>query len=241
MKQQTITAMIPARIGSTRLPMKNLALIDGKPMISYVIQAAQKAGVFDKIVLNSDAALFQTIAQRYDVDFYHRPEHLGSSSTKSDDVVFDFISNNPCDIICWVNPTSPLQSGDEIRSIIRHFQKNDLDTLITVRDHQVHARFDNSPLNYTTGGQFAQTQELKPVQLFVYSVMMWRSELFVQEYKKKGYAFFIGNTGFFPVSRESAIIIKRKEDLLLAEQVIKNLKQGQRDLSYDIAAQNESI
>ena len=237
MKKSTITAMIPARIGSTRLPMKNLALIDGKPLISYVINAAKKSGVFDRIVLNSDSALFQTIAERYGVEFYHRPDHLGSSSTKSDDVVFDFISNNPCDIVCWVNPTSPLQTEEEIRAIISHFQDNNLDTLITVRDYQVHARFDNSPLNYTTSGQFAQTQDLKPVQLFVYSVMMWRSDLFVKEYSKKGYSFFIGKTGFFPVSRESAIIIKRKEDLLLAEQVLKNFKHRQRDIVYDIAAE----
>ena len=49
-----IYAMIPARIGSTRLKMKNLALINGKPLIYYAIQAAKDSGVFDKIVLNSE-------------------------------------------------------------------------------------------------------------------------------------------------------------------------------------------
>ena len=33
-KKNNIFAMIPARHGSTRLKLKNLALIDGKPMIS---------------------------------------------------------------------------------------------------------------------------------------------------------------------------------------------------------------
>ena len=32
---QRIIAMIPARIGSTRLKMKNLALLNGKPLIAY--------------------------------------------------------------------------------------------------------------------------------------------------------------------------------------------------------------
>jgi len=49
-----IYAMIPARIGSTRLKMNNLALINGKPLIYYAIQAAKDSGVFDKIVLNSE-------------------------------------------------------------------------------------------------------------------------------------------------------------------------------------------
>ena len=56
--------MIPVRIGSIRLKMKNLAMINGKPMIYYVIHAAKKSGIFDKIVLNSDSELFAKIAEK---------------------------------------------------------------------------------------------------------------------------------------------------------------------------------
>lgn len=45
-KGQKIIAMIPARMGSTRLRMKNLALIDGRPMIYYAIHVAKTSGVF---------------------------------------------------------------------------------------------------------------------------------------------------------------------------------------------------
>ena len=38
MNKNKVYAMIPARLGSTRLQMKNLALIHGKPMISYAIK-----------------------------------------------------------------------------------------------------------------------------------------------------------------------------------------------------------
>ena len=81
-----IIAMIPARVGSERLKMKNLALINGKPLIYYSIKAAKDSGIFDKIVLNSDSQIFGEIATRYDIDFYLRPRELGSSETKSDDV-----------------------------------------------------------------------------------------------------------------------------------------------------------
>ena len=40
MKKKFI-AMIPARIGSTRLKYKNLALINNKPLIYYAINAAK--------------------------------------------------------------------------------------------------------------------------------------------------------------------------------------------------------
>jgi CMP-N-acetylneuraminic acid synthetase len=32
-----IVAMVPARMGSERLKMKNLALLNGQPLISYAI------------------------------------------------------------------------------------------------------------------------------------------------------------------------------------------------------------
>ena len=67
-----IYAMIPARLGSTRLKMKNLALINNKPMISYAIEAAKKSGIFDKVVLNSESEIFKEIANRHEILFYHR-------------------------------------------------------------------------------------------------------------------------------------------------------------------------
>ncbi len=227
-------AMIPARIGSTRLPMKNLALIDGEPMIAYTIRAAKDAGVFDRIVVNADAPIFGEIAERYGVEFYQRPAPLGSSKTKSDDVVYDFMQQNPGEITSWVNPTSPLQTGSEIREVVAAFESRDLDTLITVKNEQVHANFGGNPLNYRTDELFAQTQDLVPVELFVYSVMMWRTAPFIAAYDQDRHAFFVGRVGFHPVDKLSAIIIKREEDLRLAEFVIKSRKQSAgQALAYD--------
>ncbi len=234
---EKVVAMIPARIGSTRLPKKNLALINGEPLISYAINAAKSSGVFDRIVVNADDKVFEEVAKRYGVEFYLRPEHLGSSTTKSDDVVCDFMKKHPGDIVCWVNSISPLQTGEEIKSVVGHFQKEGLDSLITVIDQQVHANFNGNPLNYNTDELFAQTQDLIPVELFVYSVMMWRTTSFLDAYEKQNHAFFVGKVGFFPVSKLSALIIKRKEDLKLAEFILKSLIDGSGgQIEYDPAA-----
>jgi CMP-N-acetylneuraminic acid synthetase len=131
--------MIPARIGSTRLKMKNLALINGKPLIYYAIQAAKESGVFDKIVLNSENQIFDSIANEYNVEFYRRPERLGSSETKSDEVIADFINKHKdIDIVAWVNPIAPFQTGDEINRVVKYFIDNNLDSLITVEEKNVH-------------------------------------------------------------------------------------------------------
>src|SRR3972149_4228779 len=216
-----IIAMVPARIGSTRLKMKNLALINGKPLISYAIEAAKVSGVFSRVVVNSDNEIFAGVAERYGADFYLRPAELGSSTTKSDNVVYDFIAKHPSDIVAWVNPTSPLQTGDEIRNVINYFVKENLDTLITVKNEQVHCIFEGRPINFNTAEIFAQTQDLKSVQPFVYSIMMWRNKTFMNTFERQGYALFCGKTGYYPVSKETSIIIKTKEDIMLADYVMR--------------------
>lgn len=239
-KMQVI-AMIPARMGSERLKMKNLALLNGKPLISYAIEAAKQSGVFQQIVLNSDGDIFQKVAERYGVGFYRRPDQLGSSETKSDDVVYDFMQKHPADIITWVNPISPLQTGDEIKNVINHFIDQKLDSLITVKNEQVHCVYQDNPVNFSLEGLFAKTQDLIPLQPFVYSVMMWRTESFIETYEKQGYALMCGKLGYFPVSNLSSIIIKRDEDLLMAESVLKaTTGTGKIEIKYDQLVEDDA-
>jgi len=229
----SIVAMIPARMGSTRLKLKNLALINGEPMIGHIIKSAKAAGCFDRIVLNSDGVIFKQIAERYGVEFYQRPESLGGSTIKSDDVVKDFIVAHPCDIIAWVNPISPLQPADEMRDCMSFMVRESLDTVFTVKDEQVHCIFDGKFVNFSEQGKFAQTQDLLPVQRFTYSIMAWRAKPFMQTMERQGHAFFSGKVGYFPVGALSSVIVKTEQDLLLADNIARSLAEGKRQLKYD--------
>lgn len=224
-KKENIIAMIPARIGSTRLKMKNIALVNGKPLISYAIEAAKDSGVFNRIILNSDSKIFSAIAKRHNISFYLRPVELGSSTTKSDLVVYDFMLKHQSDVVAWVNPTSPLQTGNEIRDVIKFFIKEHLDSLITVKDEQVHCIYDGGPVNFNINEMFSQTQDLKPVQHFVYSIMVWKSKIFLKMFEEQGYAFLCGKFGFYPISKMASIIIKTKEDLMLADYIMRAKKK----------------
>jgi CMP-N-acetylneuraminic acid synthetase len=241
MKNFKIYAMIPARFGSTRLKMKNLALINGKPMISYAIHAAKGSNVFDKIVVNSENEIFKKIAERYGVDFYHRPNNLGSSQAKSDSVVADFMKSNiEADIVVWVNPISPFQTSQEISEVVNYFIQNNLDSLVTVEDKQVHCNYKDMPVNYDTNKLFAQTQDLSPVQPFVYSIMMWRRDIFLSEYSQKGHALFCGNFGTYSVDKISGIIIKTADDLKMADLLMQSIGLLKTDysLKYDNLVNN---
>ena len=179
--KKKIIAMIPARIGSERLKFKNLALLNNKPLIYYAINSAKKSNVFNKIILNSDNLIFNKIAKRYKIDFYLRPKSKGSSQTKSDDVVYDFLLKNPnFDIVVWVNTVAPLQDFTDITNVTNFFIKNKLDSLITTEDKFAHSLFKNRPINYKPNTKFERTQDLTPIKIFSYSLMMWRVKKFME-------------------------------------------------------------
>lgn len=50
-----ILCVIPSRIGSTRLPRKPLALIQGKPMIQWVYERAKQCPVLTKVLVATDS------------------------------------------------------------------------------------------------------------------------------------------------------------------------------------------
>ena len=216
-----IFAMIPARIGSQRLKKKNLALINKKPLIEYVIDSAKKTKFFNEIYINSDDIIFKKIAKKKNINFYLRNKKLGSSNVKSDDVVNDFLKNNKCDIVVWVNPIAPLQEPKEIKKVIKYFIKKKLNSLITTNKLRNHAIFKDKPLNYKIEERFSKTQDLKPVEIMVYSIMMWKSDSFIKAYKKNKKAILHGRVGYYPVSKFSGIIVKDKMDLEIVSTILK--------------------
>ena len=65
-----IVAMIPARLGSKRIPKKNIRLLNNKPLVQYVIDAAKESECFDEIYLNSESDLLEEIAENTSIKFY---------------------------------------------------------------------------------------------------------------------------------------------------------------------------
>jgi len=231
--KKKIIAMIPARAGSQRLKLKNLAMINGKPLVYYAIKAAKKSKVFDKIVLNSDSDLFQPISKRYNIDFYLRPKRMGNSQIKSDDVVNDFIEKYPnFDIVVWVNPIAPLQDEHDLKKIVRYFLKKKLDSLITTEKKQVHTKYKNKAINFSKKRKFEKTQDLNPVELFSYAVMMWDVKKFKKKFEKFKSGIFCGKFSTFHLNNYKSLIVKTIFDLKLIEKVMQ-MKNSKPKARYD--------
>ena len=58
-------AIIPARGGSKRIPNKNIKKFCGQPMLSYTVQAASTANIFDTIHVSTDSQDIAKVANKF--------------------------------------------------------------------------------------------------------------------------------------------------------------------------------
>ena len=210
-----IIAMIPARMGSQRLPKKNLAPLDGVPLISHAIRKCRAAGVFDEIWVNSEHPDFGAIASDEGVQFHQRPEALGNNEATSEQFVTEFLKAHECDFVVQVHSIAPLLSMQEVRSFVEDLRKDEHDALMSVVDENLECLYQGKPVNFTFAEK-TNSQDLTPVRRIVWAITAWRRATFLEAAANGSCATYAGRIGYSSVGRMAGHVIKTQEDLDIA-------------------------
>tara|TARA_R110001583_G_scaffold184390_1_gene343708 strand:- start:106 stop:789 length:684 start_codon:yes stop_codon:yes gene_type:complete len=223
-----IVASIPAREGSKRVIKKNLRPLNGKPMISYAVEASKQSKYLKDIYVNSDSDEIGKYGESLGVKFYKRNKYLGGDNITSDEYNYDFIKNIKSDILVQINPVCPLITGDDIDKIVKHFIENNFDSLITVREEKLQAFCNNKPINFDVNKKLPRTQDINPIQICAWPVCVWKVDKFIENYENKGHAVFGGNLNLYPISFFKSLKISYEEDFGLVEKIlyINNIKNN---------------
>lgn len=217
-----IVAMIPARLGSKRVPKKNLRMLGDKPLIAYVTETAKASGVFDEVYINSEADVFAKIADEYGVSFYKRPSSLASDQTNNDQFLTDFCENVEADIVIQILPTSPFLTVEEITTFVQKMKDESLETLVSVVDHQIAAVYQGNEVNFSKNEPHISSQDMVPVSSYATVLMGYQTATFLKNINKYGFAYHGGNSkvAYFPIKGFSTVDIDNEEDFELAEAVL---------------------
>lgn len=135
-KSHSVLAVIPARGGSKGIPLKNIYPINGKPLISFSIEAALNSKIIDHVVLSTDIDEIANIASGYkNIKVIRRPDHLAQDSTPTLPVLLHVLDQFPDEkkpeIIITLQPTSPLRTSEHINNAIKLLTK-DFDSCVSV-------------------------------------------------------------------------------------------------------------
>lgn len=116
-KEFIVIGVIPARYGSTRLPAKALADINGKPMIQYVYERCLKAKLLDNVlVATDDKRIFKAV-----MDFGGNVVMTSAKHKSGTDRIGEAIKNIKCDIVVNIQGDEPLISPSNIDKAIMPF------------------------------------------------------------------------------------------------------------------------
>lgn len=219
--------MIPARLGSKRLPRKNLRPVGGVSLLARAIRLANLASVFDEVWVSSESPIFGEIAEKEGARFHHRPENLATDDATSEDFVADFMSVCDASWLVQLHSIAPLLSVGEIKSFVGCLTRNDADTLFTVVRSKLEVLYEDTPLNFSFDLK-QNSQELSPVWEIVWAMTGWKRNVYLDAYDSGECATYAGRKSYFELDHVSAHVVKTELDLAIAEALLPvAMKRGQ--------------
>lgn len=218
-----VIAHIPARGGSKRVPRKNLRLIEGKPMISYIIEAAKGVDVIDELYVNTDDEEILKVGVQCGAQPYLREPQLAGDKATSDEFNYDIIKKLNPDVLVMLNPVCPLIESRDIEEAIQAFKKSDCDTLITSSKTQMQVFVEGKPVNITTDEMLRPTQENPAVHTLNWAITIWDANKFVQRFEKLGYASLGEKRLFHPINEYKSVKVSLEKDFDLVSRLMRTL------------------
>lgn len=125
MSEPFIVGLIPARGGSTRIPMKNVKPLLGVPLIAYMVRAAAESGVLDRFLVSTDHPEIKRQALAYGAEVpFDRPADISwdcpSELVAQHAVRFmEQEAGRQADLVVFLQPTTPFCLPGDIATCVR--------------------------------------------------------------------------------------------------------------------------
>ena len=153
------TAFIPVRGGSKSIPMKNIRLLNGKPLVYWTAKAAQEAKCIDSLIIATDSDEIKSAVNSFGfskLKVYDRDEQNALDTSSTESVMLEYIEKSDLkddDLFILIQATSPMLKAEHIDGMYKKYSAENFDSMFSaVIEKQFHWVFtdDNSvkPVNY---------------------------------------------------------------------------------------------
>jgi CMP-N,N'-diacetyllegionaminic acid synthase len=136
-----IVAIIPARGGSKTIPLKNLKIFAGKPLIAWSILSAKKSALVSRVIVSTDHPEIAKVAKKYGAEVpFLRPGELAGDKLGIEPVLkhaYEWLLANEsykADGLVLLMPTSPTRQTSHIDDAIKIFEKKKVDSVVGVNE-----------------------------------------------------------------------------------------------------------
>lgn len=208
-----VTAIVPIKEHSERLPGKNFKDFNGQPLYYWILDTLESVEAIDQIIVNTDAdEVINDAPEQFDVEVSVRPDRLRNEEVTTNIIRYE-IDRTESDVYLHTYCTCPLLSEATISKAIEQFlDSSSHDSLLPVTKRQ--KRFydaEFNPINHDPH-DLSPSQDIPPLYednsvLFIYTE---------ETFKMVGHR--IGNNPLpFEIDEREAVEIDYLSEFKLAE------------------------
>ncbi|EAJ6141802.1 acylneuraminate cytidylyltransferase family protein [Campylobacter lari] len=209
-----ITAVIPVKKNSSRLPGKNIKPFGNENLLTRKIRQVKSSNIADRIIVSSDSEEMLQMARDMGVEAILRPEEFSNESKPFGEFLIyltDIIQEGHMAYTCVTSPfldeTIMIKTKDTyIRALDEGY-----DSLITVYKFKHYLLDNNGPINFKMGLEHLNSEYLPPLDFFTNGILFAPIESIRKwhyNYGPKAYR--------FEVDQKVSIDIDTKYDYLAA-------------------------
>lgn len=229
-------AFIPVRGGSKSIPLKNIKLFCGKPLVCWNIEALEACPLVDKIVVATDSDKIEEVVNsmhNLKTSVYRRSSENASDTASTESVMLEYIQNahlSDDTIFMLVQATSPLTQTIHFTEALEKYAKGDFDSMLTcVRNKRFFWTEQGESVNYDYRN--------RPRRQDFAGMMMENGAFYINTVKNivESGNRLSGRIGIYEMPEYTAAEIDEPEDWFYMEgmmrrHVLKNYKQSRKSI-----------
>lgn len=176
-------AIIPIKLGSKRVPKKNIKpFFDGTPLMSFIQRSCLASKYIDETYIYcSDDSIKEYILDG--VKFLRRPDELDGDDKNANDIIREFMREVDADIYVNTHTTSPFAKAETIDDCVNQVMNGGYDSAFCAEAIRTFMWEDGRPINFDPD-HFPRTQDLPLVYGETCIAYVFKKETF-QKYNRR--------------------------------------------------------
>ncbi len=221
----TNIAFIPVRGGSKSIPLKNIKLLNGYPLVYWTAKAANDATCIDRVIVATDSDDIRSVVKSFNlrkVVLYDREPENASDTASTESVMLEYINKSNLsdeDNFFLIQATSPLLKNKHIDEMYQKLKVSHSDSALScVRNKRFYWSDDGRALNYD--------YHIRPRRQDFKGLMMENGACYINTVGniKKDKNRLSGKIVVYEMPEYTAVEIDEPDDFLLIEKLMEKHK-----------------
>lgn len=130
-------AFIPVRGGSKSIPLKNIKIINGKPLVYWVTKASCNSKCIDKVVIATDNLEIKQVVSGFNfskVEIFERSQENATDTSSTESVMLEYLEKTKLDEkdnFFLIQATSPLLKSEHIEGMYKKYLESEADSIFS--------------------------------------------------------------------------------------------------------------